>query len=154
MVDVIEVILGFTLGVISGAIIQHVRFKYSLKIEKVRRLTPLLEAVYPIINNLADDSDYAISIQVRGNNDEFRRILENVACSLDEYEKWFNRFQLAGISPALESVDSDLFARFNGIFTHTRLFKMHGVPYLSQNIDEFAEYCVKCRKMLKIRLSS
>jgi hypothetical protein len=153
MVDVVETLLGFLLGLVSGAFLQHLRFRYSLKAEKVRRLTPILEAVYPIIDHLSGDSTYARSIQIRGDDDEFKRVLQKVSHSLEEYEEWFKRFQLAGVSTALESVDSDLLARFNGIFTHTRLCKLHGLAYLSQNMEEFAEYCQRCKNRLKTRLS-
>jgi hypothetical protein len=153
MVNFAEVFLSLIVGLASGAIIQHLHFRYSMKIEKIRRLTPLLEAVYPIVDNLSNDSKYANSIQVRGNEDDFRRIVQKVASSLEEYEKWFNRFQLAGTSPALESWDSDLLAKFNGIFTYATLFKMNGTLYLSQNLEEFAEYCVSCKKILRNRLS-
>ena len=154
MVDVIEILSGFALGLISGIIIQRLGFGYSLKEEKIRRLAPLLEAVYPILEHLSSDSAYAISIQMRGDDSEFARVLKRVLYSLEEYGEWFDRFQLAGLSPALESIDSDLLARFNGVFTHSRLCKMHGTAYLSQNLGDFADYCATCKNRLKIRLLS
>ena len=153
MVDFLEVTLSFVLGLFSGGIIQALRLRDSLKVEKVKRLTPLLEAAFPIIENLAGDSQYAKSLQIRGDDGEFQRVLERVSDSLEEYDKWYTRFQVAGLSPALESIDPDLLARFNGILMNTRLLKLHGITYLSQNMQEFAQYCQKCKSALKNRLS-
>jgi len=90
---------------------------------------------------------------MRGDDNEFKRVLSRVASSLEEYEKWYARFQLAGMSPELDSLDSDLLARFNGIFAHARLYTLHGLPYLSMNISSFASYCKICTARLKTRLS-
>lgn len=154
MVDVVDILSVFALGLLSGVLIQRLSFRYSLKEEKIRRLTPSLEAVYPILDNLTSDSAYAKSLQTRGDDSEFRRVLKALSYSLEEYGEWFRFFQQSGMSPALESIDSDLLARFNGVFTHSRLYKLHGFTYLSQNLEDFAEYCHNCRDQLRIRLST
>lgn len=153
MVDVLEIVLGFALGLLSGAIIQNIRFRDSLKVEKVKRVTPLLEAVFPILEKLASDSIYAQTIQMRGDDSEFQRLIDRISISLVEYDKWYTRFQIAGLLPALESIDSNLLARFNGMFTHARLSKLHGLTYLSQNLSEFSLYCQSCKRILQTRLS-
>jgi hypothetical protein len=43
MVDLIQTFLGFMLGLVSGTLGQYFLFKYSLKVEKIKRLAPHLE---------------------------------------------------------------------------------------------------------------
>lgn len=154
MVDFVEVFASFILGIFSGVIIHHFQFKYSLKIEKIKRLAPHLEAISPIIEKLVQDSEYAKMIQMRDEEDEFNRVLENIAVSLEEYGIWYHRFTTSGMIPELESIDSELLARLNGVYAFVRLNKLHGVQYLSQNVKVFAEHCGKCNIKLKSRLSS
>jgi hypothetical protein len=148
-----EILAGFVGGVVTGLGIEYFRFRHSLKIEKIKRLSRYLESAYPLVEKLSQDTGYAANTQL-DKDDECRRILKKVTISIEEYSRWFIQFKTDGMMPELDSIDPDLLSRFVGMFMYARLCKEHGLEYLSQNIQELSRYCRTCRQMLKHRLSN
>lgn len=153
MADPIDIVLGFICGLFTGIIVQYLQLKHSLKIEKIKRLSPYLESAYPIIEKLSNDSRYAANVQLHEDKREFGRTLGRLTISIQEYANWFSVFRTDGMMPELNSVDSSLLSRLVGMFTHADLCKLHGRDYLSQRMQDFAKYCEVCKSMLENRLS-
>jgi len=147
-----EILAGFVGGIVTGLAIEYFRFKHSLKVEKIKRLSPYLESAYPLVEKLSNDTGYAVNAQL-DDDDECSRILKKVAVSIEEYSRWFVQFRTDGMMPELDSIDPDLLSRFVGMFSYARLCREHGLEYLSQNIQRLSQYCRTCRQMLKSRLS-
>jgi len=123
--------LTFFTGLATGLIVQIVRNRHSSKRAKIERLYPYLAPAYPIIERLAQDSQYVASLQQNGSED-FNDILLKVTTSLDEYSQWFIKLREGGMIPALDSLDKNLLNHFSGLFNYASLTKRHGSPYLSQ----------------------
>ena len=117
-------------------------------------MIPKLEGAQPIVEKLSQDAHYAKTIQLRNNDPEFETFLNKIGNLLDQFGNWYCEFQSSGMSPELESVDYELLARLNGLWSHTLLWRRHRLSYLSQNIDKLSDYCSICNRQLTLRLSS
>jgi len=153
MVDAVELIVIFLSGIISGLIIQNIRFRYSLRMGKINRLLPYLEYVYPIVERLNQYSGYAARTQLQDDEIERNEVFTRVTSALDEYAEWFNALKEDGMIPELDSVDKKLLNYLSGLFNYARLCQLHGSVYLSQQLQNLSKYCVLCRMQLERRLS-
>ena len=153
MVDAVELIVIFLSGIVSGLIIQNIRFRYSLRMGKIDRLLPYLEYAYPIVERLNQYSGYAARTQLQDDEIERNEVFTRVTSALDEYAEWFNALKEDGMIPELDSVDKKLLNYLSGLFNYARLCQLHGSVYLSQQLQNLSKYCVLCRMQLEHRLS-
>lgn len=154
MADFIEMFFIFLGGVFTGLLIQYVVFKNTLKVEKIKRLSPRLELGYPIVEKLSLDATYVSGITVNDDQPHFMAILDRIKKGLNTYQKWYMGFRQEGMFPELESVNSDLLGLLNGLFQYSNLCKLHGTQYLSENCQSFNKHCEETKQMLKDQLSS
>lgn len=136
----------------TGLIVQFVRNRNSVSRAKIDRLYPYLAPAYPIIERLAQYSEYAAGMQQIGSED-FNDTLLKVTTTLDEYSKWFIKLREGGMIPALDSIDKNLLDHLSGLFSYASLSKRHGSPYLSEQTKNFSIYCKKSEILPKRRLS-
>lgn len=153
MADTVELVVSFLFGIASGLIIQHVRFKYSLKMGKINRLLPYLESAIPIVERLNQHSGYAAKTQLQDGENELAKILAKVTSALDEYAEWFDELKEDGMIPELGSIDRKLLDYLSGLFNYARLCQQHGSVYLSQQIQNLSKHCTVCGVQLEYRLS-
>ena len=153
MVDTVELVVSFLSGIVSGLIIQNIRFKHSLRMGKINRLLPYLEYAYPIVERLNQYSGYAARTQLQDDEIERKDVFARVTSALDEYAEWFNALKEDGMIPELDSVDKKLLNYLSGLFIYARLCQLHGSVYLSQELQNLSKYCVLCRMQLEHRLS-
>ena len=149
----IDIFIGFISGIFTGIIIQYVRFRYTSRIEKMKRLSRYLESAFPIVEKLTQDSRYAVNIHLEDDQTHLSIILKKIALSFREYANWFTSFRADGMVPELESLNDVLSSRFYGLFAYSRLGRQHGVEYISQQIQDLATYCEECKRELKRQLS-
>lgn len=152
MIDPLNIFVGFISGLVIGILVQYARFRYSSKIEKMKRLSPYLESAYPIVEKLNQDSRYASDIQLQDDEAHLTMVLKKVVISLEAYTDWFTKFREDGMVPELESLNRDLSNRFVGLFTYARLYRQHGLEYISQRMQRLANYCTICKQQLKNQL--
>lgn len=153
MIDPFDIFIGFLSGLATGIAVQYFWFKYASRIEKMKRLSPYLESVYPIVEKLNQDSEYALKVHFQEEEEHLTLVLKKIATSLEEYAIWFAQFKENGMIPELESLNVDLSRRFIGLFTYARLGNKHGLEYLSQRVQRLAGYCSICQQRLKSQLS-
>lgn len=152
-VDLFEVISSFLVGLAVGIAVQYVRFKQELRIEKIKRLSPHLERAYPIIEKLGRVARYGVKAQESQDTADLDGALNKFVASIVEYAAWFSGFREGGMVPVLESLDSELSARFTGVSVYANGCRAQGQRYLYEHIQDFADYVTKCEKELKKRLS-
>jgi len=145
--QILIVLISLVGGLIGGYVIEHYRLKHELKIEKIRRLAPYLEQVYPTMKNLNVDSTYAIELQQRGSED--LPLLEKLCKELTEFGSWYRVFKQNGMEPELESLDGNLYRLLLGVFTYSQLSAKYGTTYISQRLDPFHKICLKGRESLE-----
>jgi archaellum component FlaC len=148
MVDLEGVVLGLVSGLVVGTvvgfIVEHLRLKNMLKIERVKRLAPQLELVHPVLEKICDDVSYLRAIQSR--NDDFEDLTRKTCQSFEEYQSWYNTFRENGLKPQLEHSSKDLYALINGVSVHAQMVTKYGVQHLLANIEDISKKVNSCRK--------
>lgn len=153
--NILQIIGGAIIGgILVGMIIENVRLKHSLKIEKIKRLAPDLEACCPIVEKIYEDSAYAIKILNRGQDEGHALDSQNqkVLDGLKLFQDWYMLFQEKGMKYELESVNIELNDRLAGLFTYARLSIKHGISYVSQNLKQINESAHVGNEKLKVVL--
>lgn len=145
--QILSAFTGFAGGLIGGFVIEHYRLKHVLKVEKIKRLAPYLEQVYPIIRDLTIDSAYAIELQQRG--DKNLPLLKKLCKCLKEFGSWYRVFRQNGMEPELESLDRDLCRLLSGVFVYSQLSAKYGTSYIFQRLERFHSVCLKGRESLE-----
>lgn len=149
MNGVLEFLLGILSGVVVGYFIQVIRYKHTLRVEKIKRLAPYLELAYPTIDRLAQDGVYALKVQERKDQKEIESILVKLIDGLDQYHIWYLQYQENGLKPELLSVNETLDAYLNGLFVYAQMNKRHGKIYIHQRLNNFCIYVMRCRTQLE-----
>jgi hypothetical protein len=150
--NVLVAVVGFLGGLVIGYAVEHSRMKHDLKIEKIGRLSPYLEQVYPAIKDLSIDSEYAVELQQRDTND--RRIFKALRDRLEEYRSWYVAFRQNGMEPELQSLSPDLYNLLSGIFVYSQMSAKYGDNYICPRVNHFHTLCHRGRLFLEKLLSS
>lgn len=153
MVDLVDLAIGLMSGILIGWFGQWLRFRYSLKVEKIKRLAPHLESAYPIVEKLYLDSKYANQVQPQSDQLALKQVVNRIAVSLKEYHNWFENFRESGMCPQFESLDNELYGRFAGLQNFASLSLQMGADYIQQNSVTLSNYSAFCCRKLKRRLS-
>jgi hypothetical protein len=152
MINFADFLLGLVGGFIVGYLLEHKRFKHSLKIEKIKRLSPHLESAFPILEKLDQDSDYATRIQQRDDENEFNRITDRLCSEMEEFYAWYLQFQEDGLKPELQSVNRLLCAYLDGMFVFAKMSIRYRESYISQKTKEISDLSNKCKRELELQL--
>jgi hypothetical protein len=152
MVDFYDFLWGLLSGIFIGYFLEYVRFKYSLKIEKIRRLSPFLESIFPIFEKIASYSVHAKNIRNWNDENELNRTVDVLRSEIDEWHALYLQFQQDGLKPELEAVNSELYAELNGMFVIAQMSRRYGESYILQNIEEIATKSENCKKLLASQL--
>lgn len=153
MPDPLDVFLGFVAGLLTGIVVQYFGFRFASRIEKMKRLSPHLEAAFPIVDKLNGDTRYAVHVQAQGEVEHLAPVLKKIALSLEEYRIWFAGISRRGMIPELESLNGILSGRLVGLFNYANLGRTHGLEYISQKMPHLASHCALCKNELKHQLS-
>lgn len=153
MIEAVSILASFAFGIITGVLVQYARFRYSSRLEKMKRISSYLESAFPIVEKINHDSKYAAGIQLQDDEAHLSLLLEKVGLSLNEYSDWFAEFRERGMVPELESLNQTLSNHFVGLFMYARLSRLHGLEYISQRVRHLAGYCETCEQELKRQLS-
>jgi len=145
----LDFFLGVLSGIVVGYVIQLVRYKHDLRVEKIKRLAPHLELAYPIVDRSSQDSEYTVGIQNRKDEKQMDAMLEKLTADLSEYHFWYTRYQENGLKPELRSVNEILDAYLNGLFVYSQLSKMHGKSYIHQRLSDLAKHLMLCKLELE-----
>ena len=145
---------GLLSGVIVGYIVEHYRLKNELKVERIKRLTPHVEIVHPIIEELCDDVIYFQKAQMRKGYSEDPSFIKKIGIAFDKYETWYIQFQSDGLKPELSATRKQLFNLLNGLFVHSRMSRKYGQDYVLREINEISTSAKDCLSELEQFLSS
>jgi len=147
--DLTVAFFGFLLGLISGVVIQSLKFKHDRKLDKIRRLMPYMEIVHPIVETLLIDVEHGLKLQEKDDLPELDRYLIRVADAFSPFAEWYSDFVERGMKAELQSLEYELFAGLYGIFVYYQLTKIHGVETISQNLKEIGANLKKTISMLE-----
>ena len=140
---------GLLSGVIVGWIVEHYRLKNSLKVERIKRLTPYIEMVHPIIEELCDDISYFKKTQFRKMNEENQNFVIRISKAFDKYGLWYEQFQSNGFKPELGATSKLLLYSINGLFAHSQMSKKYGEDHILREIDEIFDSLNQCRVLVE-----
>jgi len=156
MVDAIEFaasfVVGIVTGIVTGILIQNVRLKHELLIEKKKRLSPYLERASPIIDRICRHSDHAATAIVNKEKHS-ESLLGNLSGDFEEYDQWYAKLTLDGMIIELRSIDVTLSGYFAGLFTYAQNSSNLKEGYLRQTIHEISGYSKRCKRCLVDQLS-
>jgi hypothetical protein len=139
--EIWEVAVSFAAGIVSGiivgVIVEHFRLRHTLRVEKIKRLAPHLEAATPLVTRIDEHAEFAMRmIHASGGHDPSVQIT-NLKSALNQYVDWYSQFQEKGMRPELESIDRELYDRMTGLFNLSRFSSSYGDAYVSQNVEAF-----------------
>lgn len=152
--NVPDFLMGILGGGIIGYIVQERRYKYNLKVEKIKRITPSLEQAYPIIQRAKQDFTYGIEIQNRNDINEITNLLPQLSNNLAQFYEWYKQYQENGLKPELKSLDRTLYSYLNGLFVFSRISQTQGESYIHQSIPNICTHLKRCEKSLETFLMS
>jgi hypothetical protein len=147
-------IVSFVLGLISGLVIQTVKFRYDRRLDKIRRLMPYIELVHPIFESMAIDMEHGKRLMEKNDSDELIRYLNRMAKDFESFGSWFVEFAEKGMKPELESLNYDLLSGLGGANVYFQMVKNHGAKYILENMNEIAESLTKTKQLLNEFLKS
>lgn len=78
MVDVVDLVVGLISGILIGWFGQWLRFRYTLRVDKIRRIAPHFESVYPIVQKLRQDSKYATQVQPQSDHSTLSQVVGRI----------------------------------------------------------------------------
>ncbi len=132
-------IFGFILGLVSGIIIQTVKYGYDRRLDKVRRLMPHIEIVHPILEALIIDIDHTSKLREKDDQAEYDRYTTRITGVFGTFRSWYTEFAEKGLKPELQSMNYDLYASIYGIYVCSQMTKDQGTNFISQNLDDVRE---------------
>jgi hypothetical protein len=135
---------GLLSGLLVGYVVEHYRLRNGLRIERMKRLTPHIEMVHPIIEELCDDASYFQKSHLRTDGSEEQNLAIKIGVTFDKYGTWYQHFQSNGLKPELAATSKSLFALLSGLFVHSTMTKKYGKDYIYREIDEIANSMQKC----------
>lgn len=147
--DLTVAFVGFLLGLLSGIVIQSLRFSYQRKLDKIRRVMPYVETVHPILETLVINVEHCSRLQEKNDTVEMQRYLKRATGALNSFGEWFSGFAERGLKPELQSLKYDLYAGLYGIFVYYQMTKIHGIEFVSQNLEEIGTNLERITKLLE-----
>jgi hypothetical protein len=145
---------GLLSGVAVGWVVERYRLKNSLKVERMKRLTPQIEIIHPIVEELCADVDYFAKRQLRLPDGEDDSILEKIITYFAKYNAWYLGFQSKGFKPELGATSKPLLNRLTAIFAYSLRIRKYGGQYLLNEIDEISESLKASQSLIEQFLTS
>jgi hypothetical protein len=150
------ILVGFMSGLFSAILIEEARFRHSSKIERMKRVFPVLSPVHPLIDKITEDVRHAIKVQTRNEHTVFLTILAQIFASFSNYKNWFEDFRQKGLIPELESLNSRLAGHINGLYSYAVIIndaeENTRALYIQQKLEEIENYCDECQEILTLQL--
>lgn len=146
-IQILTALIGIAGGLLVGVVIERFRLKHELRVQKIKRVAPLLEILSPTVKNLAIDSKYAVELQQTNREDP--SVLQRLCEELKEFETWYNDFRQKGMEVELESLDVLLYRSLLGVFVYARYTAKYGVHYIAQRLNSFHRICQIARESLE-----
>jgi hypothetical protein len=125
---------GLASGILVGYIVEHFRLRNAQRLEKLKRLTPHIEVVHPIVEELSDDVAYFQKTQLRNDSLGEHAFTSHILNSFDKYGTWYENFLSNGYRTELESVNKWLSLSLYGLFVHSRMVKKYGEDHVFREI--------------------
>jgi hypothetical protein len=147
-------ILSFFFGLISGLLIQRVKFDNDRRLDKIRRIMPHAEIVHPILESLTIDVAHAHKLLEKNDDEELTRYLARTAKDFESFNIWFLDFAEKGMKPEMESLNYNLHKGLNGVNVFCQMIRNHGTRYIPENITEIQQTLWQTQKFLNEFLRS
>lgn len=137
-------IMALVTGLIVGIIVERLRFKHRVQMERIRMVAPMLHEIYPTLEKIAGDTDYVVNLRQRKNisgiTDPIKALLED----LGEYRTWDNKYREAGLELNLRHISKGLNDSLNAMRIYAINAKLQGENYVHGILDEMQDTCNKC----------
>jgi len=143
-------IITFALGLLSGLVIEIIRFAYLRKKDNWNESKTPLQDIYGLIRNLQNDCDHAFKIQNHGSSSIVDEAINRINQNLAKYLKWFKPFEDHLGIKKVDSIDEVLGATLIGIshfarfskqdprYVESRLYKLREITGISEKrMEEF-----------------
>lgn len=126
-------------GIIVGVVVERFRLRNILKIEKIKRLAPYVEAASPLVTRIDEHAEFATKMLHGSGEHEPSAQITKLKSVLIQFVEWYSQFEQRGMRPELESIDRELYDHLTGLFNLARFCSLYGDTYLSQNLDRIRE---------------
>lgn len=147
-------LVSFILGLISGLVIQRVKFQYDRRLDKIRRLMPYVEIVHPVFESLAINMEHGQKLIEKNDSEELARYLDRMVKDFESFGSWFVDFAEKGMKPELESLNYNLLSGLSGANVYFQMVKNHGTRYILENMNEIKQSLGKTEQLLNEFLKS
>lgn len=137
--DPYEFLATITSGIVVGVIANMLRNRHDMNMEKRKRLSPYMEAAYPIVEKLDQDCAYARQIVNHGDEEEIDDMLDKLASGLELYNDWYLEYQEDGLKPELMPINENLHSCLNGLFVFSQMNKKYGNGYVHERLSVLSD---------------
>ena len=101
----------------------HLRFGTDGERQVADRLVSYVEAIRPILVEIAAESEAAFELRVKWlrkevNRDELQARLDKLLNNLDKYQQWYAGFLRDEMKPEFQSISGGLLGNFNKLATY------------------------------------
>lgn len=136
----------FTLitGLIVGRILEHYRFKHDLQIERIKIVSPILSEVYPIIEKIEGDVNYALDLRQRNDKNRFKPLIETIFHDLKEYRLWDEKYRESGLKLNLRHFSKGLNESLDAMRIYAINAKLQGKSYILGILEEMYKTSRRC----------
>jgi hypothetical protein len=139
----------FVTGLIIGIIVEYLRFKHTIQIERIKTLSPILCEVYPITEKIVGDTNYALNLRQRNDKNEFMSFIETLFRDLEEYRMWDEKYREAGLKLILRHFSKGLNESFDAMRIYAISTNLQGKNHISGILEEMHKTSKKCLDEIK-----
>lgn len=143
--SVLSLLLTFVTGLIVGIIVEHYTFKHNLQIERIKTISPIILEVYPIIEQIVEDTNYALGVRQRNDEDKFTSLIETLFHDLGKYKMWDEKYRETGFKLNLRHVSKGLNESLDDMCIYAINTKLQGKNYIFGILEEMHKTSKKCR---------
>ena len=117
--NVIPILISFALGLVTGILIEIMRFRFLIRKDNWNELKPYLSEVYIALRDVKNSVQYLVHSDTF--EDEItKRLLDNIVKELKRYNSWYRVLRSRALTQKLQSIDEELSAHLCRLYEFSR----------------------------------
>lgn len=142
--SLLVLLVTFVTGLCIGILVEYLRFKHNIQIERIKTLSPILSEVYPLLEKIVGDANYALNLRKRNDENEFMSLIETLFRDLGEYRMWDEKYRDAGLKISLRHCSRALNASLDAMLIYAITTKLQGKNCISGILEEMHRMSKLC----------
>ena len=118
-VSIISIFISFVLGLLTGILIEMLRFRFLIRKDNWNELKPYLSEVYTDLRDIQNKTQYLVNSGSL-KDETAKRFLNDIVNRLKRYSTWFETLQSKTLTQKLRSVDEELSAHLHRLHEFSR----------------------------------